>query len=254
MEYLPSYKDELYLVHHGIKGQKWGVRRYQNPDGSLTPEGKKRIDKYSKTGAEIGSAVGLIGGAFTPGLGVAGAPIGEIIGAVAGQATGKAIGKGVVSGKINKKLGIKVAKGAAITAGLLAGSYGAMILSDEIKAGSDFIKSKKLADKLVSDHLSDLAPHQQAYVRDEIYKRNNQVLANQRIMQKRAKKGLANDVYDAYINPETRSFENRSHLSEKLHSGHYKVKTGNFHDFGGINEDNFNPDTWRENAKRLKYY
>lgn len=34
------YYDELY--HHGIKGQKWGVRRYQNEDGSLTPEGMKR--------------------------------------------------------------------------------------------------------------------------------------------------------------------------------------------------------------------
>lgn len=32
--------DELY--HHGIKGQKWGVRRYQNEDGSYTEEGKKR--------------------------------------------------------------------------------------------------------------------------------------------------------------------------------------------------------------------
>lgn len=30
------------LKHYGIKGQKWGRRRYQNSDGSLTPEGKKR--------------------------------------------------------------------------------------------------------------------------------------------------------------------------------------------------------------------
>jgi hypothetical protein len=32
--------DELY--HHGIKGQKWGIRRYQNPDGTLTEAGRKR--------------------------------------------------------------------------------------------------------------------------------------------------------------------------------------------------------------------
>ena len=34
------YSDELY--HHGIKGQKWGVRRYQNEDGTLTAEGRRR--------------------------------------------------------------------------------------------------------------------------------------------------------------------------------------------------------------------
>lgn len=33
------------LTHSGIKGMKWGVRRYQNKDGSLTPAGKKRYDR-----------------------------------------------------------------------------------------------------------------------------------------------------------------------------------------------------------------
>ena len=33
------------LFHHGSKGQKWGVRRYQNADGSLTAEGQKRYER-----------------------------------------------------------------------------------------------------------------------------------------------------------------------------------------------------------------
>lgn len=35
--------EELY--HHGIKGMRWGIRRFQNKDGSLTPRGQKRRDQ-----------------------------------------------------------------------------------------------------------------------------------------------------------------------------------------------------------------
>ena len=36
------------FYHHGVKGQKWGVRRYQNKDGTLTSAGRKREDEKNK--------------------------------------------------------------------------------------------------------------------------------------------------------------------------------------------------------------
>ena len=59
---LPYSSDELY--HHGIKGQKWGVRRFQNPDGSYTEAGKERygrnirrdLDSFQKVRADLRSS------------------------------------------------------------------------------------------------------------------------------------------------------------------------------------------------------
>lgn len=51
------------LYHYGVKGQKWGVRRYQNKDGSLTAAGKKRVakreaeGKYAMTKREVKRAM-----------------------------------------------------------------------------------------------------------------------------------------------------------------------------------------------------
>ena len=42
-----------YLYHHGIKGMKWGVRRYQNKDGSLTDAGKRRLGSISDNNKRV---------------------------------------------------------------------------------------------------------------------------------------------------------------------------------------------------------
>ena len=48
--------DNNELMHHGILGMKWGVRRYRNKDGSLTPAGKRRV-QTGEIGKSSDSAV-----------------------------------------------------------------------------------------------------------------------------------------------------------------------------------------------------
>lgn len=72
------------LYHHGIKGQKWGIRRYQNEDGTLTPEGVKRygtVENFEKAqhkkkiagrvAAGVGAGLAITGAAVGTGLALA---------------------------------------------------------------------------------------------------------------------------------------------------------------------------------------
>lgn len=54
--------DSSYLEHHGIRGQRWGVRRFQNRDGSLTNAGRKRLGYATKGAAQT------VGKAFKAGV------------------------------------------------------------------------------------------------------------------------------------------------------------------------------------------
>ena len=65
-----------YLAHHGIKNQKWGVRRFQYEDGTLTPEGiiryRKSVEKNKRK--QITRGVGsVLSGAGSAGVAAAGA-------------------------------------------------------------------------------------------------------------------------------------------------------------------------------------
>lgn len=54
MEYKVYRSSDTELTHWGVKGMKWGVRRYQNKDGSLTKAGKKRRAKLEAELEKLG--------------------------------------------------------------------------------------------------------------------------------------------------------------------------------------------------------
>ena len=114
------------LYHYGVKGQKWGKRRYQNSDGTLTPEGivhygrKKEMNGISRVIWENntqGGPIDPIGSAILSGVGttlLSGPLYGAATAAavLAGTAGYNAVIKKVANHKINKDDNIEKAHNA----------------------------------------------------------------------------------------------------------------------------------------------
>ena len=134
---------QVYISHHGIKGMHWGIRRFQNKDGSLTEEGKRRLGlsnkdayaEFEKEKKKIDDRATAIGIASL-GAGYGGGTLG---GLAAGVAAGSAIGP---VGALGAYFGVKY--GAVLASTILAGLVGEHSIKkiDDIRKsyGEDRIK------------------------------------------------------------------------------------------------------------------
>ena len=114
LAYRVKYSNELY--HYGVKGQKWGIRRYQNPNGTLTEEGKIRYGVDPKTGKLSDEGKKLlkqdIDDQRKRKVNIFGS-----LGIGAATASAIAVGIGLAEGIMSTKLAISTLSSAAITAG-----------------------------------------------------------------------------------------------------------------------------------------
>lgn len=141
MYYIISKDSELY--HYGIKGQRWGVRRFQNPDGTYTNAGKQRrnlLTDEQKAKAKKVAAGAVIGGAVAVGTLVFAAKNPEIV-AKAGRALGKIGAQTVKSTSEALKRSGKAAFDAAITS---AGAIAITKLGKKLEDSSGDEDTKKV--------------------------------------------------------------------------------------------------------------
>lgn len=151
------YSDD-YLEHHGIKGQKWGIRRFQNSDGTLTEEGKARAkegeSKYVRLhGQQESRDISEKANRAAKNVATGGKVAGGVLGTVAPLAaieTGAAVAA-VPEVAIETVSGIALALGATETLALTAGLSATLISSGLLGVAAVGAGAKAIAN-VIKDH------------------------------------------------------------------------------------------------------
>lgn len=215
MEYLPSYRDNLYLAHHGIKGQKWGVRRFETIAGHLTSEGKKRYAKYHDDYVERKNT----------------------------KKEAKKQARADRADKIKKAItsdqAKTLAKGAAVTAGLIGAGYLGKITMEEIASNKDYKKAKSIGEQLVAQHYGNMSTTAKDAIREGITNTNYQRLLKQRQVKQLSRGQAVKDIANAYINPRRANANARNEFRSKVRSGYYNPDVSKATGLETINSSNF---------------
>lgn len=163
--------DDEELQHHGIKGQRWGVRRFQRPDGTRTAAGKKReredydddqnggskrsID--AKTAAKVALGVGAVAGTAlliaNPTTRAALSKYGNMaVSKLTSDSTKESVRN--FAGKAGKKLGQRAEKvgDAMLDAALMSvGGIAIVKVTDKLAVGDDATEAQKNKSKILTD-------------------------------------------------------------------------------------------------------
>ena len=197
MEYLPSYKDDLYLMHHGIKGMHWGVRRFETAAGHLTSEGKKRYAKYRDDYTEKKAAKKQ------------------------SKKQARADRADKIKNALTSDTAKNLAKGAAVTAGIIGAGYLGTIAMEELADQKNYALAKSIGEQVVAEHYGDMSDTTKDTLRKALTDTNYQRLSQQGQIKRAARKQAARDAANAYLNPRRANANARSEFRSRVRAGQY---------------------------------